>query len=123
MTSGLPSTRIATILGAAEALASGELVLDVGMPVEELTARLTALPGIGPWTAGYLAMRVLGNPDIMLGTDLVMLQSAAALGLPGTTRGLTDHARRWAPWRSYAGLHLWRARPTVVRRPARTIEA
>ena len=118
-----PATRIATILGAAEALASGELVLDVGMPVEELTARLTALPGIGPWTAGYLAMRVLGNPDIMLGTDLVMLQSAAALGLPGTTKGLTDHARRWAPWRSYAGLHLWRARPTVVRRSARTIEA
>ncbi len=106
-----PASRVSTILGVAEALASGELVLDVGMPVDEFTARLVALPGIGPWTAGYLAMRVLGNPDVMLGTDLVMLQSAAALGLPGTTRGLTEHARRWAPWRSYAGMHLWRARP------------
>ena len=117
-----PATRIATILGAAEAIASGELVLDVGMPVDELTARLTALPGVGPWTAGYLAMRVLGNPDTMLATDLVMQQSAAVLGLPGTARGLTEYARRWAPWRSYAGLHLWRARPPVVRASDRTIE-
>ncbi|CAN5185721.1 AlkA N-terminal domain-containing protein [soil metagenome] len=105
-----PATRVATILGAAEALASGDLVLDVGMPVDEFTARLTALPGIGPWTAGYLAMRVLGNPDVMLSTDLVMLQSAAALGMPATAKGLAEHSRRWAPWRSYAGLHLWRAR-------------
>jgi len=118
-----PASRIATIVGAAEALASGELVLDLGMPVDEFTGRLTALPGIGPWTAGYLAMRVLGNPDVMLGTDLVMLQSAAALGLPGTTRGLAEHARRWAPWRSYAGLHLWRARPVVARGAAPTIGA
>ena len=108
-----PASRIATIIGAAEALATGELVLDLGMPVDEFTARLVALPGIGPWTAGYLAMRVLGNPDILLGTDLVILQSAAALDLPGTARELTEHARRWAPWRSYAGLHLWRARPTT----------
>lgn len=118
-----PASRIETIMGAAEALASGDLVLDVGMPADEFTARLVALPGIGPWTAGYLAMRVLGNPDVLLGTDLVMLQSAAALGLPGTTKGLTDHARRWAPWRSYAGLHLWRARPVAPRAADRTIGA
>lgn len=118
-----PASRVSTILGAAEALASGALVLDVGMPSDEFQARLVALPGIGPWTAGYLAMRVLGNPDIMLGTDLVMLQSAAALGLPGTTKGLTEHARRWAPWRSYAGLHLWRARPVAAKRAAPTIGA
>lgn len=118
-----PASRVSTILGAAEALASGELVLDVGMPADEFQASLTALPGIGPWTAGYLAMRVLGNPDIVLGTDLVMLQSAAALGLPGTAKGLTEHARRWAPWRSYAGLHLWRARPVVAKGAPRTIGA
>ena len=118
-----PASRVSTILGAAEALASGDLVLDVGMPADEFQARLTAMPGIGPWTAGYLAMRVLGNPDIMLGTDLVMLQSATALGLPGTTKGLTEHARRWAPWRSYAGLHLWRARPVATKQRAPTIGA
>jgi AraC family transcriptional regulator of adaptative response / DNA-3-methyladenine glycosylase II len=121
-----PASRIATIVGAAEAIASGELQLDLGMPVGEFTARLTALPGIGPWTAGYLAMRVLGNPDILLTTDLVMLQSSGALGLPSTARGLNEYGARWAPWRSYAGLHLWRARPAPVkglpsREPADTI--
>jgi AraC family transcriptional regulator of adaptative response / DNA-3-methyladenine glycosylase II len=105
-----PAGRVAAIVGAAEAIASGTLVIDVGMPADELSAALTALPGIGPWTAGYLAMRVLGAPDILLTTDLVMLASAARLGLPGTARALAEHGTRWAPWRTYAGLHLWRAR-------------
>ena len=108
-----PATRIATIVGVAEAIAGGELRLDLGMPAAEFIARLTATPGIGPWTAGYLAMRVLGNPDVLLASDLVMQQSAAALGLPASARGLAGHGARWAPWRSYAGLHLWRARPVV----------
>jgi len=110
-----PATRIRSIIGVAEALASGELVLDLGLPVPEFTARLTALPGVGEWTAGYLAMRVLGSPDILLASDLVMLHSARDLGLPGTARGLAAHGERWAPWRSYAGLHLWRARELSAR--------
>lgn len=108
-----PASRVATILGVAEAIAGGILVLDVGMPADEFIAQLTALPGIGPWTAGYLALRVLGNPDVLLDSDLVMQQSAGARGLPATARGLAEYGRRWAPWRSYAGLHLWRARPPV----------
>lgn len=108
-----PAARVDAIIGIAEALASGSLALDLATPAEEFTARLRALPGIGPWTAGYLAMRVLGNPDILLSTDLALLQSAAALGLPSKARALSDHASRWAPWRSYAGLHLWAARPVV----------
>jgi AraC family transcriptional regulator of adaptative response / DNA-3-methyladenine glycosylase II len=111
-----PASRIATIIGAAEALASGALVLDVGMPADEFRARLTALPGIGPWTAGYLAMRVLGNPDVLLASDLVIRQSAAALGLPAGERDLDARGASWAPWRSYAGLHLWRARPLAAGR-------
>jgi len=110
-----PASRVSTIMGVAEAIASGDLQLDVGMPAADFTARLTAMPGIGPWTAGYLAMRVLGNPDVLLTTDLVMLQSAAALGLPASARGLATHSERWAPWRSYVGLHLWAARPTIGR--------
>jgi AraC family transcriptional regulator of adaptative response / DNA-3-methyladenine glycosylase II len=108
-----PASRVASIIGVARALAAGELVLDLGMPAEEFERRLVALPGIGPWTAGYLAMRVLGNPDVLLTTDLVMLSSAAGLGLPSTARGLADYGTRWAPWRSYAGMHLWRSRPPV----------
>ena len=93
----------------AEALASGELHLDVGESTEELTARLTALPGIGPWTAGYVAMRVLGSPDVLLTSDLAIRQGAGRLGLPGDARALAAHGAAWAPWRSYAGMHLWRA--------------
>ena len=106
-----PASRIETIMGVAEALASGELDLDLGTPVDEFTARLVAMPGIGPWTAGYLAMRVLGHPDTLLTTDLVLMQSAVHLGLPPSARDLARYTTRWSPWRSYAGLHLWRARP------------
>jgi AraC family transcriptional regulator of adaptative response / DNA-3-methyladenine glycosylase II len=104
-----PTRRVESVLGAARAIADGSLVLDVGMPNEELAARLGELPGVGPWTAGYLALRVLGNPDVLLSSDLVMLSSAARLGLPPTARGLAVRGERWAPWRSYAGLHLWGA--------------
>lgn len=110
-----PATRVATIIGTAEAICRGDLVLDLGMPVGEFTGRLVSMPGIGPWTAGYVAMRVLGNPDVLLNTDLVMLQSARALGLPGSASGLAAYGTRWAPWRSYAGLHLWRARPVSIK--------
>ena len=109
-----PASRIKTVVGVAEALASGNLVLDVATPVDEFEANLMRLPGVGPWTAGYLAMRVLGNPDVLLTSDLVILQSAAALGLPATAKALAAHGQRWAPWRSYAALHLWRARPSAA---------
>jgi AraC family transcriptional regulator of adaptative response / DNA-3-methyladenine glycosylase II len=104
-----PAARIASIVGVAEALATGDLVLDVGESREELTARLTALPGIGPWTAGYVAMRVLGSPDILLTSDLALRQGAERMGLPARAADLAAHGSRWAPWRSYAGMHLWRA--------------
>lgn len=106
-----PAARIATVLRVADALASGNLSLDVATPVEEFEHRLTTIQGVGPWTAGYLAMRVLGNPDVLLTSDLVILQSAEALGLPGSASALAARGARWAPWRSYAAMHLWRARP------------
>lgn len=105
-----PATRVRSIIGVAEALATGSLRLDRGAPLDEFTARLTAMPGIGEWTAGYVAMRVLGAPDILLSTDLVVLHAARDLGLPHTAKSLAAHGSRWSPWRSYAGLHLWRSR-------------
>ena len=109
-----PLSRVRTVLAVAEAAAGGELALDVGTPADEFAASLVALPGIGPWTAGYLAMRVLGNPDVLLDSDLVVLQSAAGRGLPGTRRGIAEYGMRWAPWRSYATMHLWRARGATI---------
>ncbi|HEY6801348.1 MAG TPA: DNA-3-methyladenine glycosylase 2 family protein, partial [Agromyces sp.] len=70
---------------------------------------LLDVPGIGPWTAGYLAMRVTRAPDILLTSDLALRNGAARLGLPSTTRELDAVGARWAPWRSYASMHLWRA--------------
>lgn len=115
-----PAARIATILRAADAVASGELRLNIETPASEFRERLLALPGIGPWTADYLLMRVLGNPDILIATDLVVRQSAASLGLPVDIQGLTRRGVSWAPWRSYASLHLWRARQSLASRQSQT---
>lgn len=106
-----PAARIRAILAVADAVAAGRVPLAPETPAAELRAALLALPGVGPWTAGYLALRVLGHPDSLLAEDLVVRRSAAALGLPASRRGLADRAAAWAPWRSYATLHLWRARP------------
>ncbi|MEV4821285.1 AlkA N-terminal domain-containing protein [Micromonospora sp. NPDC049274] len=104
---GMPVRRRETIRGLALAVADGTVDLAPGGDREETVRRLLALPGIGPWTANYLAMRALGDPDVLLDTDLAIRRGAAALGLPDTT--LTAHAERWRPWRSYATIRLWRA--------------
>ncbi|RFA13081.1 hypothetical protein B7R21_09385 [Subtercola boreus] len=103
-----PAQRVRTILAVAEALADGSLVVDRRASVPELMAGLEAMPGIGPWTAGYVAMRVLGAADILLDGDLALRAGAAALGLPSERRELERFAERVAPWRSYFGMHLWR---------------
>ena len=64
---------------------------------------------LGPWTAGYVVLRVLGGTDELLHGDLAVRRGAASLGLPSDVDGLRTYARRWRPWRSYAGMHLWRA--------------
>ncbi|SHK93122.1 DNA-3-methyladenine glycosylase II [Pseudonocardia thermophila] len=103
-----PKRRIATIVGLATEIAEGRLVLDPGCDGAELRRQLLALPGIGPWTAGCIAMRLLGDPDELLASDLAVRRGAGLLGLPADQAGLAAHARRWAPWRSYAANHLWR---------------
>lgn len=103
-----PARRIDTVIGLCTAVAAGDLVLDTGRDPADLRADLVALPGIGPWTAGYLAMRLLGDPDELLAGDLAVRRGAAALGLPSDVDGLTARSENWKPWRSYAATHLWR---------------
>ncbi|MBV9922504.1 MAG: DNA-3-methyladenine glycosylase 2 family protein [Pseudonocardia sp.] len=103
-----PARRIASVLTVATAIADGTLALDPGRDAADLRAELLALPGVGPWSAGYLAMRVLGDPDELLASDLGVRRGAAVLGLPSDIPGLTAHAAAWRPWRSYAATHLWR---------------
>lgn len=75
------------------------------------------MPGIGPWTADYVRMRVLADPDVFLPGDVAVRAGAAAVGLPAELRALAAWAARAAPWRSYLTAHLWRAVPPKV--PAR----
>ncbi|WP_353809458.1 AlkA N-terminal domain-containing protein [Agromyces sp. SYSU T00194] len=104
-----PAARVASIVGTAAALASGDLRVDVDVPRHELREALLAMPGIGPWTAGYVAMRVTGDPDVLLTGDSALRSGAARLGLPADARALAGRGADWAPWRSYASMHLWRA--------------
>ncbi|GIE79517.1 DNA-3-methyladenine glycosylase [Actinoplanes philippinensis] len=106
---GMPAARRATIRALAEAVADGKLDLDPTADRTETVTRLTELPGIGPWTAGYVAMRAIGDPDVFLPTDLAARRGAEALGLPATAKTLSSYAERWRPWRSYALIRLWRA--------------
>jgi AraC family transcriptional regulator of adaptative response / DNA-3-methyladenine glycosylase II len=105
----MPTARRSTLRALAEAVATGALVLDPGADRADTIAGLLALPGIGAWTARYIALRALGDPDVLLDTDLGVRRGARALGLPDDPAALTAHARRhWAPWRSYATIRLWR---------------
>ncbi|MGN6250864.1 MAG: AlkA N-terminal domain-containing protein [Marmoricola sp.] len=99
----VPRSRGRALTTLSAAVAEGVVRLDRGADRAEVRAALLALPGIGPWTADYIAMRALGDPDVLLGTDLGLRRSAAARGIDLTA---TD---RWRPWRSNALMHLWSA--------------
>jgi AraC family transcriptional regulator of adaptative response / DNA-3-methyladenine glycosylase II len=106
---GMPAARRDTIMALARAVAAGKLDLEPGADRDEAAARLMELPGIGVWTAGYVAMRAIGDPDVFLPTDVAVRRGAAALGLPTGPQALEAYAERWRPWRSYALIRLWRA--------------
>ena len=103
----MPAARKRALLGLCAALAEGSVVIDPGVDRQELVERLVPLPGIGPWTAGYIAMRALGDPDVFLPTDLGIRHAVERLGGDGDPRALAALAERWRPWRSYALHHLW----------------
>jgi AraC family transcriptional regulator of adaptative response / DNA-3-methyladenine glycosylase II len=100
-----PRNRAQAIVTAASVLADRTLRLSPDDP--SVRSRLLALPGIGPWTANYLAMRVLDDHDVLLVEDLAVRRGAAALGLPDEPKDLAERGLAWRPYRSYAGMHLW----------------
>jgi len=110
----MPRSRAAALVRLAAALASGDVELDIGSDRVESRERLLALKGIGPWTADYITMRALGDPDVLLSTDLVVRRAATAAGLPADLAALNEASKVWAPWRSYATMHLWRASPLLL---------
>ena len=104
---GVPATRRATLRALARAVADGTLALDPGADRSETHRQLMRLPGIGEWTAGYIVMRALGDPDTFLSSDLGVKKAGARLGIGGNARAIAEHAAAWRPWRSYATHQLW----------------
>ena len=104
---GMPRARGAALVEACARIASGELVLDAGSDRTAAVAALQSIPGIGPWTAGYVAMRALGDPDVFLPTDIGVRNALRALGADGSPKSANSLAQHWSPWRSYALHHLW----------------
>lgn len=103
-TLGFPATRRGSLKRLASALADGEIELDRGADRDEARSKLMALPGIGLWTASYIGMRALGDPDAFPATDLGVKRALERLG---ENRDPESIAERWRPWRAYALQHLW----------------
>jgi len=106
-TLGITRARAATLRALARAVL--ERRLDFSATPEALAAAMVALPGIGPWTSQYVALRALGEPDALPTGDLVLRRMAAPRHGTLNARELEERARDWQPWRGYAVMHLWRA--------------
>ena len=97
----MPASRRRTIVELAAQVADGRIDLRPDADRDAAAAALLAVPGIGPWTVGYVRMRGLGDPDVFLPTDLGVKIGLRRLGIDA------GHAERWRPWRSYALHHVW----------------
>lgn len=106
---GIPAARAATIHRLARAVADGADVLEPAAGLEQAVERLTALGGIGDWTANYVAMRALREPDAFPAGDLGLRRALARDGAPMTPRALAQRSEAWRPWRAYAAVRLWMA--------------
>ncbi|WP_430390510.1 AlkA N-terminal domain-containing protein [Dyella sp. 20L07] len=106
---GLTTARAATVRGVAQALLDGRIDFRSEQPLDEFVERWVALPGIGEWTAHYMAMRALSHPDAFPAADLILRRAAAGDGPELSTKALTSLAQSWRPWRAYAVMHLWRS--------------
>ncbi len=102
---GVIAGRARAIIALAREMAEGRLRLEATSPVDPTVAALEALPGVGPWTAQYIAMRALAWPDAFPHPDVAVLK---AMKLTVAARALKD-SDAWRPWRAYAVLHLWKS--------------
>ncbi|MEO8001331.1 MAG: AlkA N-terminal domain-containing protein [Arenimonas sp.] len=103
---GLPKSRASTLRSMAQAIIDGRINFQAGQSLDTFVEKFTALPGIGPWTAQYVAMRALRQPDAFPAGDLILQQVMG--GEKRLSERETDlQSQAWRPWRSYAVLHLW----------------
>jgi len=109
-TLGMPASRRQTLLSLARAALADPELFEPSQSVEHTVARLVAVPGIGEWTAQYIALRAAREPDAFPASDRGILRGAASTsGTEIDARALERRAERWRPWRAYAAQHLWAA--------------
>jgi AraC family transcriptional regulator of adaptative response / DNA-3-methyladenine glycosylase II len=108
---GMTGSQERAIGAVAHAIASGALDLNSSTGLDDLVGRLCELPGIGEWTAHYVAMRALGEPDAFPASDLGLRKAASDNGTPISAARLERAAEDWRPWRAYAAMHLWASLP------------
>jgi AraC family transcriptional regulator, regulatory protein of adaptative response / DNA-3-methyladenine glycosylase II len=118
-TVGLPRARAESIRALASAVRDGEITFSNSVDLDDFERRLCALPGIGAWTAHYIAMRALGEPDAFPAADLGLLRATSMKDV----RRLRERAEKWRPWRAYAAMYLWqvdlsKARQRVSHKPS-----
>ena len=106
---GIPRARAEALAGLARAARRDPNLFEPRRDLADAVSRLTELPGIGPWSAQYIAMRVLGECDAFPAADIGLRRHFEACGLPCSEPDLIHRAQRWRPWRAYATLHLWMA--------------
>jgi AraC family transcriptional regulator of adaptative response / DNA-3-methyladenine glycosylase II len=106
---GLTRQRALTLRTIARAVCDGSVSFRPEQTLEQFVASWTALPGIGAWTAHYIAMRALSDPDAFPAADLGLRKALATGGPALSTRALEEQAQAWRPWRAYAVMHLWRS--------------
>jgi AraC family transcriptional regulator of adaptative response / DNA-3-methyladenine glycosylase II len=113
-TLGITTARAETIRGVARAVLDGRVDFRVEQSLDEFVLRWVALPGIGEWTAHYMAMRALSHPDAFPAADLILRRAAAGGEAILSTKALTNLAESWRPWRAYAVMHLWRSMSSLA---------
>jgi AraC family transcriptional regulator of adaptative response / DNA-3-methyladenine glycosylase II len=107
-TIGLTRARADTVRAVARAMIDGRVDFRTERTLEDFAERWVALPGIGPWTAQYIALRALGHPDAFPAEDLVLQRAVPGDGSRLGAKALLARAEAWRPWRGYAVIQLWR---------------
>jgi AraC family transcriptional regulator of adaptative response / DNA-3-methyladenine glycosylase II len=109
---GMPKARRIALSSLAAAVVADPLIFGPRRSLEEAVAQLRSLAGVGEWTAQYIAMRELREPDAFPAADIGLMRAmSAGSGVRPSPAELLAHAERWRPWRAYAALHLWASEP------------
>jgi AraC family transcriptional regulator of adaptative response / DNA-3-methyladenine glycosylase II len=116
---GITGARLHCLRSLAQAICAGQIDFRRDQLLDEFVGKLTALPGIGAWTAHYVAMRALSHADAFPAADIVLRKAVAKDGSPVSAKSLEHMAEAWRPYRAYAVLHLWRSSAPPAAPPLR----